>query len=122
MGLVKLEGMEFFAYHGYYDEEQKIGNKYNVDLSIHLDLLRPAQSDKLGDTINYEELYKVIRDEMKVPSRLLEHIAYRVCDKILEVFPLIKEIEISISKFNPPLGGICKSATIVFNTKRPVSE
>ena len=122
MGLVKLEGMEFFAYHGFYDEEQKIGNKYNVDLSIQLDLLRPAQSDKLGDTINYEELYKVVRDEMRIPSRLLEHIAYRVCDRILEVFPPIREIEISISKFNPPLGGICKSATIVFKTSRASSE
>ncbi|MGB0521756.1 MAG: dihydroneopterin aldolase [Flammeovirgaceae bacterium] len=118
MGLVKLEGMEFFAYHGYYDEEQAMGNKYNVDLSIYLDLNQPAQSDKLSDTINYEELYRMIRLEMEEPARLLEHIAFRISRKLLEAFQLVQEIEISISKFNPPLGGICKSATIVYRKKR----
>jgi len=118
LGLVKLEGLEFFAYHGYYDEEQAMGNKYNVDLSIYLDLHGPAESDKLSDTINYEELYKLVKGEMETPSRLLEHIAFRISNKILEVFKPVHEIEVSISKFNPPLGGICKSATIVFRKSR----
>lgn len=118
MDLVKLEGLEFFAYHGYYDEEQAMGNKYNVDLSIYLDLHQPAQTDKLSDTINYEELYRLVKLEMEEPARLLEHIAFRISNKLLEVFQLIQEIEISISKYNPPLGGICRSATIVYRKKR----
>ncbi|MFT5619098.1 MAG: dihydroneopterin aldolase [Arenicella sp.] len=118
MGLVKLEGMEFFAYHGFYDEEQTIGNKYNVDLSIHVDLEKPAESDKLSETINYEILYRVVRSEMEKPSRLLEHIAARICNSIFDEFESVEEISINISKFNPPLGGICRCATIVYEQNR----
>ena len=122
MGIVKLEGLEFFAYHGYYDEEQAMGNKYNVDISISLDLERPANSDKLSDTINYEELYRLVKSEMEKPTRLLEHIAFRISNTLLEVFSVIDEVEVSLSKFNPPLGGICRSATIVYNRKREELE
>ena len=118
MGYVRLEGLEFFAYHGYYDEEQAIGNKYNVDLQIKVDLEDPARSDKLSETINYEVLYKVVRGEMEKPARLLEHIASRICDTVLGEFQSVQEIEVKVSKFNPPLGGICRCATIVFTRNR----
>lgn len=118
MGIVKLEGMEFFAYHGYYDEEQAMGNKYNVDLSIQVDLEAPAKTDRLSDTINYEELYRLVKVEMEEPARLLEHVAKRISEKLLATFTPIERIKISLSKFNPPLGGICRSATIVYEKGR----
>lgn len=115
MGLIYLEGLEFFAYHGFYDEEQKVGNKYSVDIKITSDLTEARNSDKLNDTINYEELYRLTKEEMKVSSRLLEHIAERIIKRISVRYPQINACEISISKFNPPLGGVCQRARVTIN-------
>jgi len=112
MGLIHLEGLEFFAYHGFYDEEQKVGNKYSVDIKIAADLSEARNSDKLHDTINYEELYRLTKEEMKVSSRLLEHIAERIIKRIAVRYPQIDQCEISISKFNPPVGGVCQRAKV----------
>lgn len=118
MGWVKLEGMEFYAYHGYYDEEQKMGNKYNVDLSAKVDFSDAASSDKLVHTVNYEQLYRVVKNEMSNSSRLLEHVAQRIADHAMANFKAIQKLEVRISKFNPPIDGICRAATVVYKTKR----
>jgi dihydroneopterin aldolase len=119
MGLIALEGLEFFAFHGYYDEEQKIGNKYGVDLRVRTNLYRAGTSDHLRETVNYEVLYRVVAEEMKAPARLLEHIAHRVMDRVLTEFPHVRWVEVSVSKFNPPLGGICHRARVTLKRKRP---
>lgn len=118
MGQIALEGMEFFAFHGYYDEEQKIGNKYGVDLYIQTDLHAAGASDKLDATVNYEVLYRLVMEEMRAPARLLEHVGYRVLDRVLASFPHIHSVKISVSKFNPPLGGICHRAKVTLKRKR----
>ena len=115
MGRITLEGLEFFAFHGYYDEEQKIGNKYGVDITIETSLEKATADDKLSETIDYEELYRIIREEMAKPSRLLENIGGRIMNAVFENFNLITFIEISISKFNPPIGGICKRAVVTLS-------
>ena len=112
MGLIELIDLEFFAYHGFYDEEQKVGNKYSVDIKLETDLINARKSDKLNDTINYEDLYKITKDIMKVSTRLLEHIAQKIITEIGSRFPQIKSCEVSVSKYNPPVGGVCKKAKI----------
>ncbi|ALD20254.1 dihydroneopterin aldolase [Hymenobacter sp. DG25A] len=118
MGQIALEGMEFFAFHGYYDEEQKIGNKYGVDLYIRTDLYAAGTSDKLHETVNYEVLYRMVREEMQAPARLLEHLGHRVIDRVLEEFPHVLSVKVKVAKFNPPLGGICRRAQITLVRKR----
>ncbi|MCR5888880.1 dihydroneopterin aldolase [Hymenobacter sp. J193] len=118
MGQIALEGMEFFAFHGYYDEEQKIGNKYGVDLYIRTDLHAAGQSDNLQQTVNYEVLYRVVREEMLAPARLLEHLGHRVIDRIMAEFPYVRSVKVKVAKFNPPLGGICHRAQITLVRKR----
>ena len=118
MGKITLEGLEFFAFHGYYDEEQKIGNKYGVDITIETSLQKAGEDDKLSETIDYEELYKIIRVEMSKPSRLLENIGGRIMNEVFNNFALVTFIEISISKFNPPIGGICKRAVVTQSSAR----
>ncbi|MGR3810250.1 dihydroneopterin aldolase [Jiulongibacter sp. NS-SX5] len=113
MGQISLEGMEFFAYHGYYDEEQKIGNKYSIDLHIETDLSSAAESDRLKDTINYENLYELVREVMLTKHRLLEHVAYEVIEKVKATYPSVLKISVGVSKFNPPIGGICERAKVV---------
>ncbi len=118
MGKITLEGLEFFAFHGYYDEEQKIGNKYGVDITIETSLDKAGTDDKLSETIDYEELYVIIREEMNKPSRLLENIGGRIMNAVFANFPLITFVDISISKFNPPIGGICRRAVVALSSDR----
>ncbi|MGI9543228.1 MAG: dihydroneopterin aldolase [Cyclobacteriaceae bacterium] len=118
MGLVSLVGLEFFAYHGYYDEEQKMGNKYSVDLTVRADLHRAAEQDELSQTVNYEVLYTVVAQEMARKSRLLEHIGYNIIHSIFDQFPPVDEVEISISKYNPPIGGVCQEARVTLSEHR----
>lgn len=115
MGTISLEGLEFFANHGFYEEEQKIGNKYSVDILIKTDFSKAASSDKLQETINYETLYKIIQQEMLERTRLLEHIAKRIIDKVYQEFPEIDFAEVSVSKYNPPVGGICHRAKVTLS-------
>lgn len=118
MGLVALDGLEFFAYHGYYDEEQKVGNKYAVDITVKADLKDAAQHDALQETVNYETLYEVVKKEMQIRSRLLEHIGYNIIQNVFAEFPSVEWVEISISKFNPPIGGVCKQARVTLKETR----
>ena len=122
MGQIALEGMEFFAFHGYYDEEQKIGNKYGVDLYIKTNLLAAGETDKLPLTVNYEVLYRLVAEEMRAPARLLEHVAHRVLDRIMAELPHVRKVSISVSKFNPPLGGICQRARVTLVKRRKKAE
>lgn len=112
MGTITLEGLEFFAYHGFYDEEQKIGNKYSVDIVVNTDFREAAQRDRLSGTVNYEKLYQITATVMQRPARLLEHIANSIIEEIRRQYPTIDGIEVSVSKFNPPVGGVCHRAKI----------
>jgi 7,8-dihydroneopterin aldolase/epimerase/oxygenase len=118
MGKVALEGMEFFAYHGFYDEEQKMGNKYSVDVAVETDLTAAAQHDSLAETINYERLYKIIARVMGQPSRLLETLTLQIILEVFHTFAGAERVEVSISKFNPPIGGVCRQARVTMSKAR----
>ena len=118
MDIVSLVGLEFFAYHGYYREEQKVGNKYAVDIKVTADFQQAAKDDSLAETVNYELLYKVIATEMKIRSRLLENIGERIANAVFDTFEQIEKIEVSVSKFNPPIGGVCNRAKITIKRER----
>jgi len=116
MGKVVLEGLEFFAHHGYYDEEQKVGNKFSVDVIVETDFDLAAEKDRLSETINYETLYQIVAGEMVIKSRLLENLGRRIIRGIFQKFPEANAVDVWVSKFNPPIGGVCTSAKI--NMKR----
>lgn len=122
MGKIALEGMEFFAYHGYYDEEQKIGNKYSVDVEVETDLTRAGRKDALGETVNYEELYKLITLVMGKPARLLEAISFQIIQDTFSRFSAANVVSVSISKFNPPIGGVCQRARVSMRKSREEYE
>lgn len=121
MGLVSLKGLEFFAYHGYYDEEQKVGNKYSVDVTVRADLKTAAVKDALSQTVNYEALYKIVKDNMQIRSRLLEHIGYEIIQSVFQEFLQVQWVEVSIAKFNPPIGGVCREARVTLTEERSTS-
>jgi 7,8-dihydroneopterin aldolase/epimerase/oxygenase len=112
MGTIALEGLEFFAYHGVSGEEQKIGNRYQIDIQIVTDFSEAAENDELRDTVDYADLYEIIAEVMKIKSRLLEHIAKLIISNVRERYPNIEKIEVTVSKFNPPIGGVCTRAKV----------
>ena len=117
-GRVILEGLEFHAYHGIYPHERSSGNKFEVDVSVVTEIHDSAFQDDLSGTINYEDLYDVVKTEMGKPSKLLERVGYSIAGKILLAFPEAISVEISISKFNPPIGGVCRKAAVTINKSR----
>jgi dihydroneopterin aldolase len=105
MGKILLEGMEFFAYHGCFKEEQLIGTRFIVDLEVEFDTTSAEQSDHLHDTLNYQEVYRIVKKEMEIRSNLLEHVARRILTALMAAYPSAGKTMVRIAKMNPPLGG-----------------
>lgn len=111
-GTVSLEGLEFYARHGYYAEERKIGNKYSVDVILRLDISEAADSDKLEGTVNYEKVYELVEEVMSIDANLLEHLAGKIARSVKSNFENVDEVTVRVSKYNPPIKGLCKRATV----------
>ncbi|OIQ31080.1 MAG: dihydroneopterin aldolase [Bacteroidetes bacterium MedPE-SWsnd-G2] len=118
MGLIKVENIRVYANHGCLTQETKIGSYYRVDLKVKADLQKSAKTDALADTVDYVFLNQVIKEEMAIPSDLLETVAKRILDRILKEDKKIKKVWISVSKLNPPIGGDVEKVTIKMNCKR----
>ena len=104
-GIIELDGMEFHAFHGCLERERREGNLFIVDFHGETDLRKAAGSDALEDTVNYGEIYDIIKTEMATPSDLLEHVAGRIVHGIAARFPEFKEFSVRVSKKNPPVDG-----------------
>jgi dihydroneopterin aldolase len=115
MGTILLEGMEFFAFHGCFKEEQVIGSKFIVDVSVNVDTTTAEKTDYLMDTIDYTRVYHCIKTQMDQKSHLLEHLAKRILMALRLEFPAISIIELKIAKINPPIGG--KMQQVSFKTR-----
>lgn len=113
MQYIELKEMIFHAYHGVMEQEKKVGNTYTVDVKIYFDFRKAMQTDDLKDTINYASIYEIIKQEMKVSSNLIEHIALRIISKIKNNYSQIENIEIRLAKKNPPFGGDIKEVAVV---------
>ncbi len=121
MGKIILENMEFFAYHGCFKEEQIIGNRFLVKLEIETDTSKAEHSDHLHDTVNYQAVYQLVAEQMKVKSHLLEHIARRIIDAVMGAFPLITHLKVKVSKMNPPMGGKMEAVSVELKSEKSVS-
>ena len=109
--------MQFFAHHGCFEEERVVGTQFCVNLSFDVDTAQAELSDNLSDTISYLDVYQLVKTQMQMPSNLLEHVARRISDAILQAFPQISNLEIELKKMNPPLGGEIESAGITLCQK-----
>lgn len=109
---IELRAMRFYAYHGVTEQEQSIGNTFLIDLTLTAPLEKAVQSDDLNDTISYTAVYEIVKAEMAIPSKLLEHVAGRILNALKKQFPTITKISLMVSKLNPPFGGDVHSAAI----------
>ena len=118
MSRISIEGMEFFAYHGCFQEEQIIGTRFLVDIHLETDAHGAEHSDDLSKTVNYQAVYMAVKAEMAIKSKLLEHVARRIVDRLFVDFPTISEISVKVSKMNPPVGGKVENVSVSFSEKR----
>lgn len=110
---IEIEGMNFFAYHGVMPQERKVGNRFIVNLVLTAPVEKAVASDELEDTINYAEVYEVVKQEMDLPSFLIEHAAGRILSALKGRFPQLTGINLKLSKLNPPFGGDVYSASVI---------
>ncbi|NLI72272.1 MAG: dihydroneopterin aldolase [Bacteroidales bacterium] len=118
MSKISLQNMKFHAYHGCLDFEKRDGNTFLVSVEMELDTSFAEETDNLKDTLNYQEVYDVIKREMEIPSNLIEHVGRRILNAIKESFPEIKSLKVKLSKLNPPLGGDVESVSIELETEK----
>ena len=109
---IRLHDMRFYAYHGVMEQERRVGGEYLVSLQVETDLSRAVNSDSVADTVNYAQLYEVVRCEMAEPSQLLEHVAGRIGQRVLDRFPQVTALTVSVTKCNPPMGADSKGASV----------
>lgn len=122
MDCIALEELEFFSYHGLYPEENKIGNKYNIDIYVFTDVSEAAISDKLSGTIDYEKIFGIAKKNTEKSAKLLEHLAFRIMGDIFKTFPEAVKVRVNVCKYNPPIGGVCKWAKISMERERSFFE
>ena len=102
---IHLQDMEFRAYHGCYDLEQQVGNRFNVALTITAHLGEVAERDDVTLAVNYLTVYEVVREQMRITQRTIERVAQNIIVAVKERFPQIVEVECTVAKLAPPLGG-----------------
>lgn len=118
MSKITLKNMEFHAYHGCLEHEKTIGNSFMVTLCLTLDTSIAEQSDELADTLNYQQVYDTVKKIMETPVNLIEHLSHRIANAIMESFPTIQELHLTLSKLNPPLGAKVENVSIEIEKKR----
>ena len=116
---IALHKLHFYAFHGCLPQERKVGGEYTIDVRLTLpDASTAIEEDDLNGTVNYADVYEVVREEMEQPSNLLEHICGRINHRLLKDFSLISAVTLTLTKVNPPIGAACSGASVTLTTKR----
>lgn len=115
---ILLENIRFFAYHGVAPQETTVGNEFVVSLRLKTGIARAMESDDVADTVNYAEIHQAVKEEMDIPSKLLEHVAGRIVRRLFNDFPTIESIDLKLSKRNPPMGADIETAGVEVHIER----
>jgi len=109
---ISLEGLRFHAFHGVLPQERQTGHDYVADVTVAYDASRAMASDDIRDALNYAEVYQAVKEEMAVPSALLEHVCGRIARHLFDAFKEIDAVRIRLMKVNPPMGADCQGASV----------
>ncbi|MFO8098073.1 MAG: dihydroneopterin aldolase [Salinibacter sp.] len=119
-GYVRLVNAVFYGHHGVMQEEHRIGGRYEVDVSVELDFEEAARHDDLTRTVDYETVYDFIRRLVTENEfYLIEKLAYRIAHTVLEEYPDLGGVEVTVRKPNPPVGGPCDRAEATYTIEDP---
>lgn len=103
MAIITISGMQFYGYHGCFEEEQTIGTRFVVDIALTCNSCRAAATDSIKDAVDYVSVYKIVEQVMNVPTHLLETLADRIIQSVKQAFPSISNVRVKVCKLNPPL-------------------
>ncbi len=118
MSTIRLKNIRLFANHGCLTEEEKIGSDYLVNITVGANLVKAADTDQLGDTVDYVHLNRIVKEQMAIRSKLLEHVGRRIINAIFAEIPLVTEVKVTVSKLNPPIGGDVEEVSVTMNANR----
>lgn len=118
MGRVKVDNIRVYAHHGCLKEETAIGSEYLVNVSVKANLSKASLTDRLSDTVDYVHINHIVKEEMEKPSKLLEHVAKHIIDRIFSEILIVEKAKVWVSKINPPIGGDVEKVTVVLKEKR----
>ena len=119
IGTVRLCNAVFYAHHGVMQEEHRVGGRYEVDVSMDVDFEGAATSDDLSRTVDYEKVYRVVRDTVTLNRfYLIERLAYLIAMQVLREAGQAVSVEVRVRKVNPPVGGPCDFAEAVYRCDR----
>lgn len=110
---INVEGIRLYAYHGCLPEETKVGGEYIVDVYMVYDFDDAAKTDDLNLTIDYCAVFEICKQEMAIPSKLIEHVGKRIYDRIIRAFPKLIETKVKVTKLLPPMNGPVDKVSIV---------
>lgn len=112
---LQIRNIECHAFHGCMDEEAKIGQRFSVDVDLCFDMTAAIEKDTLSDTADYVTIHQIVRDEMAIRSKLIEHVAGRILNRMQKQYPMLTSLRVAIHKYNPPVNGQLGSATVVLS-------
>ena len=110
--------MRLHAFHGVLEQERRVGNDYVVNVSVDYPPHEACQSDDVRDTVNYAVLADIVKEQMSVPSNLVEYVARRIADAIMTTFPLTEAVTIDIRTVAPPMSADCDGAGVMITFER----
>jgi dihydroneopterin aldolase len=112
MNYINIEGIKLYAYHGCLEEEALIGGNYIVDIHLKTDFTEAAETDDLTKTIDYCEVYELVKKEMAIRSKLIEQVGQRISDQLKKRFPAVKSHKVKVTKLLPPMNGNVEKVSI----------
>ena len=118
MGIIKVENIRVYAYHGCLAEETIIGSNYRVDVSVRACLDKSSKTDELFDTVDYVTLNAIVVEEMSISAKLLETVVQRIISRVFNTCLEVKWASVSVSKLNPPIGGDVEKVTVILEQNR----
>jgi dihydroneopterin aldolase len=118
MGVIQVNNIKLYAYHGCLEEEAKIGSEYRVDVSVKANLKKSSITDELIDTVDYVHLNHIVKQEMAVRSKLLEEVVKRILNRIFKELSMVEKAKVSVAKLNPPIDGNVEEVVVILTKKR----
>lgn len=119
MDRMVLKRMVFYGYHGVFPEENKLGQKFYVDLDLRLDLTKAGRSDDVADTVNYAEIHSTVKAIVEgAPVKLIEALAEKIANAVLGTYTIINEATVSVTKPNPPFDITFDGVTVELRRRR----
>jgi dihydroneopterin aldolase len=118
MGIIRINNIKLYAYHGCLKEEGLIGSQYRIDVKAYANFKKAAQTDNLMDAVDYVHLNRIVKEEMAIRAELLEYVANRIVDRMLQEIPMIKKVKVSVAKINPPIEGNVADVSIIITKKQ----